>query len=1298
MEVDLTAFAPRRCLEHGLLGPFAEPLTADATTLFVDLAGFTPLTERLARHGSRGGEELSRVLRGFFGAVTDVVLDHGGDPVAYGGDALTIVFDGPRDVTVDRAVETAHVIRALAERSAGTPTSAGPVTLQARIGVARGAVTTAVARSSGRSVPVQLGAGLDRAVEAESSTVPGGILCHASASPRSAGDSAGVTLGAARTEPPDPAELERLVHPAALTRLSMGAALLETHRITTVAFTRFDPVGAEELPHFLDCVGELLEVVQAGGGEVLQVSGGDKGVVAMTVFGAPVARDDDPVRAADTMMELRRRQRGVATGIATGPVFTGLVGSERRWFSAVTGPAVNLAARLTQAGAPGQLLLESATWRGASGHLRAEGPARSIRVKGVAEPVEVRGVAGWRRTRRRRLAGGNTALIGQRTALEAIEGLLDHLGAGRGSSLVLEGEPGSGKTRLAVEATDRARTRGDTAVLVDASDHPRGRAAGLWSDCLTALGIGPATRAHDAWEQALKAALPDRLEQVPVLAGLLGVAVPPSSFSSRLPPDHAAELARTLMAAVLADAAHRRPLLLVVENVHHLDAEALDLLERLPGALTETPVGLLLTRRPDDETGEARGARSLRAVHVDDLAPDEAAILAAEVWAQLGGGIAPAWLPEAVAHGAGGNPLLVRSVARALLSEWEPGRPPPVPATDASLGALLAERIDRLPGPARQLLNLLAVAQRPVEADLVDRLLCPALDHERITEAFQQLANAGLVRLETASGGADTYRILHEALREVAYTQISHAERNRWHRSLVTELARRGADPVEVAEHVLALDDPRLGREWFERAARAARASWSVGDAIRWWRLALALLSDGERASAQVELLEVLLIGDRAPDVLDLAASSPPVGTDRVLAARWLFTEAHAAFLSGILDRSEDAATRVLALTDGIDEVRHQRALELLVRVRAERGDMPGAIDTARTQLDRAGRSDEPEVLATGHASLGMALLLAGHVEEATKHYEEAVAQAATLGDVVLEIHATSDLAGCRHAQGQYAACVELLTRARALAERIGYRRHLAYSLINEAELRSALGDQAASACAAVAVQRGLELGDRGAAANALHTWATCDLRLATSESVWRRLLDLERALGRLGYAAEAGAELALAEVRAGSTRRARAHAEEALIHLDPQEQPEAALHARLAIVLVDTGAGRRGGPPHAQALAETLTELAVDDAWGDVERAEIAVERWRVTGREEDRAVASELLRAAFSTTPSAKVRAWCGETGTVPDTRHPLLPPPVGIGRLRTGRRQFYEALSAVESLASASPRAPERTSAAL
>src|SRR3954451_13773910 len=109
---DVTQLAPKRCFTHDLLGR-DRVLVQEATIMALDLAGFTALTDGLSGWGTRGTEELSRVLRGYFGSVTDLVVEAGGDPVAFGGDSLSIVFDGPPESTLDAALGAAVRIQEL---------------------------------------------------------------------------------------------------------------------------------------------------------------------------------------------------------------------------------------------------------------------------------------------------------------------------------------------------------------------------------------------------------------------------------------------------------------------------------------------------------------------------------------------------------------------------------------------------------------------------------------------------------------------------------------------------------------------------------------------------------------------------------------------------------------------------------------------------------------------------------------------------------------------------------------------------------------------------------------------------------------------------------------------------------------------------------------------------------------------------------------------------------------------------------------------------------------------------------
>lgn len=1280
MNEQLTAFAPRRCIEYGLLDPHAEPLTQEATTLFVDLAGFTPLTERLARLGSRGTEDLSGLLRRFFGAVTECVLDSGGDPVAYGGDALTIVFDGPPHTTLVAAARCAEAIRALADGTAGSPTLAGPVTLQAKIGIARGSVTTAVARSQTRCLPVHLGPGLDLAVAAEETASPGQVIFDPTTTSAASSGPSNLNSGANRRagSAADPDDLALLVHPVVLARLGIGASLIESHRSVTVAFVRFPSVGLAGLPGFLKEVAQLLSLVEAGGGEIVQVSGGDKGMVAMIVFGAPVARDDDPLRTVETLLEARHRLRIDRVGVATGPVFTALLGSDRRRFAANSGPSVNLAARLMQAAPQGELVVDSTTWKAAALHLRARGPAVNIFAKGVGEPVQVWTVASWRRRKRRARATTSSPLVGRRAELAAVERFLDDVSQASGRSLVLEGEAGVGKTRLVRESADRARTRGVRVVMADAGDHPRGGATGLWRACLTdVLGL-PVRADRRSWLGALMIALPGESDQIPALGSLIGVKLPASELTREMPAEIVAEVAQTLFARCIRASVEGEPTLLVVENTHQLDDSSQGVLAYVARSLSGTKTGLLLTRRPGVETSQGPPCEVVR---VSELAPLEAALLAVDIWDQSGGGSAPPWLADAVTRRAGGNPLFVRTVTEATRTSWEPGRPPPTAEFAASLTRLLSEQIDRLPPVPRQLLNLLGVARRPLAAEVAEVAMSDHVATATAAEAARSLVDLDLVQVESR-GGADRYRIRHDVIQETVYEGMSHAERVRLHGLLADQLVSHGGDPVEVAEHVVHLDDPDRARHWFPLAAASTRAAWSINEAIKWWQLALPLLTGEDREGAEAELAELLLVGGRPQEVRTVVAGGTASSSDQGVAARRLHARAEAAFLCGELDESEITAVEVLRLTAGVDELCHQRAAELLVRVRCERGDISGATATARAQLSRALSTADRRAIATAHASLGLALLFADLPDEATVHYEAARAAAVALGDVIMEIHFVSDLAGCYYSLKDYATCVELLARARAAADRVGYRRHLAYNLINEAELRSTLGDDSAAACAAVAMSRSLELGDLVAAADAAHAWVQSIPSLASWARSWRRIVDIDAALGRSGFAAESGTELALAEARAGHRESALRAADEAVDRASGLELPHVVRRAQLARVLAAAGRRTARGWPGAELLVAELSRLADDQELEDIESAELAVERWKTTLDAADRDLAVKLLARAFAEEPSPRVRAWMDELGVQVPGPSSELPPPVGIGRARTTRSQFEEALRQLEA----------------
>jgi len=1271
----LAAFAPRRVLRHDLLAAGGS-WTQTATTLFVDLEGFTPLTERLGTFGSRGTEELSVLLGGFFGAIADAVTDHDGDPIAFGGDALTVLFEGPSGPALEAASSAAAAIGRLVEEVSGASTLGGPLRLRTRIGIARGPVTTGVANSARRSLPVQVGIGLDLAAAAESEAEPGEIVVHPSAREVTRDDPTPPALPSGSRAEPD--GLARLLSPWVVDRLERGAARMESHRRITTAFAEFPPVQPDGVTDFLTTVAELLELVDDWEGETVRVSGGDKGVVAMIVFGAPLAHADDPMRAIEAMLRLRDSQPAVAAGVASGPVFAALLGSRSRMFPTYTGLAVTTAARLMQLAESGDLLVDGTTWAESSERLRQRGQPSVRQLKGHSKGVTVHMVDGWRFAPARVVAEAQTPLVDRLGEVAAIEALLDSAATGNGRCIEMCGEPGIGKTRLVEEAIDRALTRGLQVAATDGDAHPRGQAESLWREVLGGLIDVPDVDSAERWRAALSERLPEARGQIGLLGPRLGLALGEWSLPGRHEPMLEDQLAQGLVVQLLETVSRDRPVLFVVDNVDHLDHATRAFVGAVATQLAGSSTSSLLTAaHPGPDTGVA--------LTLSELPAEAARVVAADAWRQAGAGSAPPWLESQVARRAGGNPLYIRTVVWALRDQWEPGSPPPDlgSISEGSLTALLNERIDRLPGADRALVHLLATVRRPCTAEVLADASGTSVDIEAVRDLTAGLAGQRIIEVDDIEG-VERIRLVHDILRQSVYESLSHAERDRLHRVLVEVLEAHGADAVEIAEHVRELDDPKLRRKWFPRAAASSRQVWNLPEAVRYLEQVRPLLIGAERERIDVELLEAMLVAGRANDVLAEVRGSGS-STDPLLSARRLHALAEAAFVCGDFNRSEAAARRAMQLTEGRDEQRYQRATELLVLVRIELGDTRGAVAVAQQLLGRTANARDVRAATTARTALGVALYWSGQPEQAAKHYRDALTGAREAGDVVTQVHVLSDLAGCAFETGHHDECIRLLAEARTLADDIGYRRHLAVNLSNEAQLRAVLGDPYVAACAATAIKRSVDMGDLPAAASTLHTWLSATPALAASVDRWARLTQLDASLDRMLAATTDRAELSVVAARAGRREVALEAAAVADAAAHELEQLQLLPRVRLGRLLA---ARPTDGAP-AESFLAALDELASDPDTEDLERAEIALDRWRTTRTEADRRSAVALATKAFDVEPSAVVRAWFTELGELGPEPPAPLPPPVGIGTSETALADIDDAFTLVEAALATSQR---------
>jgi DNA-binding CsgD family transcriptional regulator/tetratricopeptide (TPR) repeat protein len=387
--------------------------------------------------------------------------------------------------------------------------------------------------------------------------------------------------------------------------------------------------------------------------------------------------------------------------------------------------------------------------------------------------------------------------VGRGRELGQLERALDASRAGSGTTGLVTGEAGIGKTRLASELAARARAAGFE-VLV-------GRAIDLVG---TELPYQP-------FVEALRP-----LGGFPLVDG--------QAAGSQL-----RVFQETL--ALLLDRAAAAPLLLVLEDLHWADTSTLDLVVFLAHNLGDRRVLLLVTCRVDEpSSGErvrrlADGVRRSGSALVVELGPLDRVELTALLAARAGAP-PPAALTDAILARSEGNPFF----AEELLAAGAGDRGGPLPH---GLRDLLLQRVARLDHRTQGLLRLAAAAGRDVGYPLLRALA--ALPEPEVRESLRQAVEHGVLVAEQATG---SFRFRHALLAEAVYATLLPGEREELHARLAEELARGGAaEPAELAPHWAAAGRTKEALAASVQAARQAEAVFGLAEALAHLERALRL-------------------------------------------------------------------------------------------------------------------------------------------------------------------------------------------------------------------------------------------------------------------------------------------------------------------------------------------------------------------------------------------------------------------------------------------------------------------------
>jgi class 3 adenylate cyclase/tetratricopeptide (TPR) repeat protein len=619
----------------------------------------------------------------------------------------------------------------------------------------------------------------------------------------------------------------------------------------------------EEARKLLDPVLErMMEAVHRYEGTVNQVMG--DGIMAL--FGAPLAHEDHAVRACYAALRMQERVKTYAeevrrshaavvkirVGLNSGEVIVRAIGSDLRMDYTAVGQTTHLAARMEQLADPGAIVITPETLALAEGYVEVKslGP---VPVKGVADTLEVYEVtgAGPARTRLQAAARrGLTRFVGRDAELEHLRRAQQLAGDGRGQVAAVVGEAGVGKSRLVYEFTHSHRLQGW--LVLESASVSYGKATSYWPVIDLLQGYFKLQDRDDLREVREKVTgklltLDESLKPtLPALLALLDVPVDDTAWQA-LDPAQRRECTLDAVRRLLLREAREQPLLVIFEDLHWIDSETQAFLDGLVDSLGSARLLLLVNYRPGYQ--HAWGSKTSYSQMRLDALPTESAGELLEALLGEDPGLAP--LKQRLVKR--GNPFFLEETVRTLVETkalvGERGRyrlTQPVQAIQvpATVQAMLAARIDRLPPEDRRLLQVAAVVGKDVPwvllqaiAELADKALRRGLDH---LQAAEFLDETGLYPdLE--------YTFKHALTHEVTYGGLLQERRRELHARIVDAIEalhqdRLGGEIERLAQHALRGELREKAVDYLRQAGLKAAARSALPDARVWFEQALGVL------------------------------------------------------------------------------------------------------------------------------------------------------------------------------------------------------------------------------------------------------------------------------------------------------------------------------------------------------------------------------------------------------------------------------------------------------------------------
>ncbi|MEM1320654.1 MAG: tetratricopeptide repeat protein [Bacteroidota bacterium] len=1068
-----------------------------AYTMFIDLSGFTPLTETLMKQGSAGAEQLSVSLNHIFAPMVGLVYQRGGFIPYFAGDAFTAIFP-VEDMDPDKFIETARMLRDLFSKQGLKKTQFGDFQIGIKIGLSFGEVDWGIVGADHKTFYFR-GDAIDDCAESEHRAKGQEIIFdkHLMAlfdeqtpafEPMQIGyyrllDNAEVL--ALPAQPVDLPALDEEIVSHFFPRSVIDFNELGEFRTVISVFISFTGVDSHSL--FNQFITIIVEQINSFSGYFKEVDFGDKGGVALGFFGAPVSFENNTDRALEFIFavheELKPLQKRSGlkfrAGITSGLAYTGIVGGPERCQYAAVGNRVNLAARLMINADWGEVLVDSEIQKSRYFNFNHKG---DIHYKGIEGSIPTYKLLGRSIADRVVFSG---QLIGRKeevaTLIEFASPILFDEFAG---IKYVYGEAGIGKSRLSYELRQRLKERTTVNWLTCQADQilkkPFNPFVYFLKNYFEQSPENTAIDNRSNFERRFNWLMEDSekiegmegevlrkelLRTRSILAALISIYYEDDLWQQL---DAKGRYQNTLQALsnLFKVKARVDPLVIELEDGHWYDDSSKAFLEEFIRQISAFPILLLVTSRYDDDgtkplliPEELLGKNQIPFGEIDlNILSDEALLDFAEV--KLKGQVHRE-LYELLLRTTNGNPFYLEQILEYFVEsnllelidgEWH--IKDKSIKVSSSINSILMARVDRLSTLVKETVKAAAVIGREFEIPVLSEVM---KGHEDFVKRNGNAAAVLKEQIRTAEQGQIwqamnelRYIFRHSLLREAVYSMQLGTRLRRLHRLIAEAIEKLYATNlderyVDLAFHYEQAEVREKTDFYLNHAANYARRNFQNQQALEFYNKLLRNLDAEDRPEDQVNILlkkgsVLVLIGqwDDCEQVFEEAKEIARKLDDRLLMGQTNNNLGHLLMLKGNYDEARTCLERAAALFEAIgDNAGTAKVNGDLGNLYFRQGNYNEAIDFFTRSIDQRRRhrlASNPQIVA----NLGLTHMNQGNYDEGIRCQRAELSLCEAANDKPGMATLNTNLGIVYFEKGDYDAALACYEKGLELSEELG--------------------------------------------------------------------------------------------------------------------------------------------------------------------------------------------------------------------------------------------------------------------